>query len=322
MREAITYRGGEAVLFGTYHRPSTGSDTAPALRGGASAEHSSAGTRRVGFLFLNTGHAPRAGHGAFIARLGDALAARGAHVFRFDFPGCGDSPGEVPALEDVFWRYLQTGGFDAVTAELIRWLTRTYQLESIVSSGMCGGGVVAIMAADRCPDEVAGLLLMEPAFTVATTTRGRIAGGAEYSSGRLVGATKQLRKSLLSPKSWWRALSGRSQYAHHIRTVRTWTSYLLRRMRGDDLPADFNRPQIAAYNRVLQRRPALVLNATDSPTEAVYLTVHRQAVSQSTAKMITLRGIPRANHTFTTPGADDIAVERIMEWATTRGFVQ
>ncbi len=299
MRHALKHRIGDHWFFGTYHEPK-----AP-----------QAG-RRIGYFLINTGHAPRAGHGTLMARIADDLCERGAHVFRIDLPGCGDSPGEVPVKEESFWRYLQTGGFDEVTSELARTLAKQHRIDALVSAGMCGGGVVAIMVADRLPDLVVATLLMEPAFVISETERGKAAGGTEYSATRMPGAQKRLIKGLLPPASWRRALAGKSDYTAHLRTVRTLVSRTLRRARGEDLPADVNIVEVRAYRKMLSRgRPSLALNAEGSGTETVFLTVRDRALPKASRRSLTTCSIPRTNHTFTTPGADDVALDQILRWA-------
>jgi hypothetical protein len=50
--------------------------------------------------------------------------------------------------------------------------------------------------------------------------------------------------------------------------------------------------------------------------------VHNQALPAKSLSQITLHKIPRTNHTFTTPEADDFAIAHIMRWVEAHGFVR
>src|SRR5262245_60909870 len=120
-RQILAWRARGEELIGTWHVPAAASASAPACA----------------VLLLNAGPAPRAGNSDLSVHLGDRLAGRGTPVFRFDFPGLGDSSGALPPDSDAYWREVQAGRNDEVTLALATRIREQFGITHIVVGGLC-----------------------------------------------------------------------------------------------------------------------------------------------------------------------------------------
>lgn len=125
-------------------------------------ESSSAPVRRPATLVLNFGDIRRAGPADLSAHLADELADRGYPAFRFDLPGLGDTPGELPEYQETYWRFVESGGQSRWVCGLIDALKRRFAYEGFVVGGLCGGATTAIYTAEARPADVVGIFLLEP----------------------------------------------------------------------------------------------------------------------------------------------------------------
>jgi hypothetical protein len=99
MRHAVQLSIAAGHLFGTYH------------------EQPASGYRpevRPGLVLLSFGQQPRSWVGDLGVAIADRVALAGYPAFRFDMPGLGDSPGDLPVHLEVLWRDIQTGSHQAL----------------------------------------------------------------------------------------------------------------------------------------------------------------------------------------------------------------
>jgi pimeloyl-ACP methyl ester carboxylesterase len=150
MRQLTTLDGGGVLLHGTYHKPKSLTGN----KAGVSAA-------KLGIMFTNALSSPRSLVGDSGVYWATSLASRGFPSFRFDFPGLGDSYGEIP--NDLL-RYTNEGGYAAVASSKARELVQKYQLSGVVMFGHCAGGTTAIYGASTC-SECKGLVLLDPYLT-------------------------------------------------------------------------------------------------------------------------------------------------------------
>jgi pimeloyl-ACP methyl ester carboxylesterase len=137
----------------------------------SSAQTKRPDTKAPGILFLSGLLSPRAATGDSAVCWADSFAKRGYKSFRVDLPGTCDSGGDAPA---ELMNFITSGGYEAVTVEIMKQIAARYQLSSLVIMGHCTGAITALFAASNFKDCL-GLILMEPYFhvfpPVATRTR-------------------------------------------------------------------------------------------------------------------------------------------------------
>jgi pimeloyl-ACP methyl ester carboxylesterase len=152
IRQLTTLDGGGVLLHGTYHKPKS--------RAGNEAAVSNT---TLGIMFTNALSSPRSLVGDSGAYWATSFASRGYPSFRFDFPGLGDSYGEIP--NDLL-RFTNEGGYAAVASSKARELVQKYQLSGVVMFGHCAGGTTAIYGASTFT-ECKGLVLLDPYMTLS-----------------------------------------------------------------------------------------------------------------------------------------------------------
>jgi pimeloyl-ACP methyl ester carboxylesterase len=124
-----------------------------------------------GILLLSGLLSPRTAVGDSMVYWANSFAKAGYKCFRVDLPGSCDSGGDAPAELTTF---INSGGYEAVTIEILKQIVARYSLSSMVIMGHCSGAVTAVYAAAGCK-YCHGLILTEPYFHLlppaATKTR-------------------------------------------------------------------------------------------------------------------------------------------------------
>jgi pimeloyl-ACP methyl ester carboxylesterase len=152
MRQLTTLDGGGVLLHGTYHKPTSLAGSEAALS-----------PTTLGIMFTNALSSPRSLVGDSGVYWATSFASRGYPSFRFDFPGLGDSYGEIP--NDLL-RFTNEGGYAAVASSKARELVQKYHLTGVVMFGHCAGATTAIYGASTCT-ECKGLVLLDPYLTLS-----------------------------------------------------------------------------------------------------------------------------------------------------------
>jgi len=275
--------------------------------------HAADGTRgkRIAYVFGNSGQVPRDGHGALIARACDGLAARGYPCFRFDLPALGDSAGELPNHVEKLYSFVADGGYVDVTLELARTVRDRLGAEGVVVGGLCGAAVTGIYAADRAPDLVRGLVLLEPEM-FRTAPRGQ--GARPHTSGETTNRLERLTSKLFSYWGWMTVLTMENEYAKYVPLPRRAILKVL--MDRAELPSVANVQLVEAWQRVVARRtPTLVVTAKGKVREVFFDRINRAALARvptSSMEHVRLEG---TNHLLTTGGAIERVTALVESWS-------
>lgn len=150
-----------------------------------------------GVIILNAGIVHRVGPSRISVKLARRLADMGFHVTRFDHSGKGDSDvrrDQAPFLESSIEE----------ARDIMDDLTRQTGIERFILVGLCSGAVTAFKAA--CMDRrIVGIVQINgqvyednPQWNLHVYNKGW--------------ARWYWKHSLFSPKSWWRALTGKIHY--------------------------------------------------------------------------------------------------------------
>lgn len=111
-------------------------------------------TQRTGVVIVVGGAQYRAGSHRQFVQLARSLSAAGFPVLRFDLPGMGDSPGELPSFENTAPHIAAAiGGFQQ----------QHPGVERVVLWGLCDGASASLLYVDATHDpRIAGLALLNP----------------------------------------------------------------------------------------------------------------------------------------------------------------
>lgn len=277
--------------------------------------------RGTGFLFLNFGYVPRDGHGGLAAKLADALAAEGFYSFRFDLPGLGDSSGRSPAFAEDLFDSVTSGAFAECALAIARDCMRRFPLKRMVLGGLCGAAVTSIYAADRDPETVGGLVLLEPELFLTTKSAVEKLRAEKNSAPPSLLERSVDRLSaipavapLFSYWGWMRLLTLENKYGQYVPLPRTFLLSIL--LRKDRLPDVTNIPLVDAWERVVARRvPSLVITAQGKLREVFFDRINGVALSGLSAEGLQHVRLSGTNHIFTSGGAIEAVRGHVLPWA-------
>ncbi len=111
-------------------------------------------TQNTGVVIVVGGAQYRAGSHRQFVQLARFLAKAGFPVLRFDLPGMGDSPGELPSFEDTA---------PHIAAAINGFQQQHPGLERVALWGLCDGASASLLYVDATHDpRIAGLALLNP----------------------------------------------------------------------------------------------------------------------------------------------------------------
>jgi pimeloyl-ACP methyl ester carboxylesterase len=295
MREILRIDLDGEVLFGTRHIPAVDVRT-PSL---------------VGALIFNTGYGPRSSGSDLSVRLADRLSELGYDVFRFDMPGLGDSPGDLPEYVDSFARFVQEGGHVGLAQSLIAHLKWQFNLSGFVLAGNCGGAITATYTAIRKPEDVLGLVQLDPDFEHVEEFDDGSAistGGSAKPKSRGSGLFRTLRGKLREFPALKKAV--RTPY----KTLRFLTMNLRDMTVGVRLPRKANKPLLASWERVAATElPILVLTSSSYKGRVAFFDYLGYLMARCSHKVTAIE-IEGTNHLFTSGGGIATVLDRVERW--------
>lgn len=280
--------------------------------------------RGVCVLLLSPGVKGRVGPHRLYLKIAAGLVPLGFHVLRFDFYGLGDSEGELTELDlaDVYNR-VQGGRYVDDTLDALNWLQSTYGISRFVGSGLCGGSITALMAAesDRRIECILGIGL-------PTILEGGPENWARYVSSAQASALRvgYLRK-LADPKSLLRFLTGKSSYSAIARVFRLLLSNeaggsTSRASEPSSAPDSTNPRFASAFLAVLESNRPMVLIFSENDRLRLQFADHferRHAVRiEPHRHMYEVHTIPRANHVLSDRDSVHELVRIASRWLTAR----
>jgi alpha-beta hydrolase superfamily lysophospholipase len=265
-------------------------------------------------LFLSPGAALRCGQANFASLAGDALAAAGFTVLRFDFPGLGDSPGPVAEHTDAYHVTVERGALAALAVDLVAEARRRYGLDAVVIGGLCGGAVTGLYTVDRDADGIAGVIVVEPVFKLShPPPRPHPSGGAgarRRATSVVRTAANRLRSAVVGRV---RGVLRRSRIVTRVRSM--WRCAAPGVFGEASLGARTNFALIRAFRRVAGRRvPMLVVFSDREQLRFVRHVVLADVPAHDTAYVM----IDGTNHIFSYGMGKYRLVDAIGQWVGTR----
>lgn len=300
-RKVITIEVLGQRLFGTEHMPSG----------------QPASVSNTGILLVSFGHQPRSWVGDLGSHCADQLSAAGYRVFRFDMPGLGDSPGELPVHLEVLWSYILEGGHATYAAALAKELVRKYQLRQLVLGGFCGGCATALLACDPTANEIQGLILLEPEM-------GRVVLPNDASPQKVYEVNnvagylerkKLLARRLRSLSSWKKLLAGKCDLYFWGKLAPYIFSRISDKFRGRNLPTETNLPLLNRWQSCSKKRLPILVLTVGHPTRRRYYTSYGFKPGKSDRNTgLTWLEIEGTTHAMVSGGAKESIPVHIVGW--------
>jgi hypothetical protein len=252
---------------------------------------------RPAVLFLNAGVLHRVGPNRIHVRLAREMARRGFSALRFDFSGLGDSRP----------RHEPTPFAEAAVAETRQGmdvLAASHGARSFLLVGICSGADNALRVAGH-DARVVGAGLVEPYGIPAP-------GFLLYS----------YRRKILSPRSWWRLIRGRSEFWATRREARTGRGGAegepgTAQVAAEETLVPSPRGLTAQLRGLTDRGVHLCfVYSADSPAYHNYRTLLRREVRRAMARgTARLEVVRHTDHVFTPLAAQDRLTTVLVDWA-------
>lgn len=306
--------------------------------------------RDLGLVLLPAGLLPRCGYHRHYVKGARLLASAGVTTLRIDLPGLGDAEGELAeGPVEQRWREVQLGCFVSPALAAVRALREQTGCRRVVLGGACGGAITALLAAARAPELVSGCLAISLPVCLSGSLARATARAAAKSTAveppagpvepghpgdtpalhprRAAQLLRQHLHKLLSPRAWYRMLSGQSELGEATRAVATlarrWSDDLLRRLapfRAAAMPDD-GRPNpefLPAFRKVTAcSLPLLVVLGEQDPDADDFHRYFELPVlgrEPELRRRFQLEVFAHADHTFANPEDEQQLWQRTLDW--------
>jgi pimeloyl-ACP methyl ester carboxylesterase len=255
---------------------------------------------RHGVVLLNAGLVHRVGPGRLYVKLARRLATHGFVVVRFDYSGIGDSPARSDHLP------VEQSGVSE-TVEAMDFLARTRGVESFSLVGLCSGAIFSFRTALHDP-RVAGISLLNARGFDRSTNWRRDVESRIWVRHYLDLAAK--------PVSWWRAVTGQSNYRRLARIVGARAASFLAARKEVKRVAG----RLAADMKQLLERGVFVLwvSSDDDPSLEYLATIEREGEGDLLSSRVELSLVQGADHTFTRSADLEEVINAVDSWMVRR----
>jgi len=256
---------------------------------------------RFAALLLCSGVKTRVAPHRLYRKLAGPFLARGVPVLRVDFAGIGDSEGEWPddSLDQIYGLTERGQCVDDVRAAF-DWLEAHCGIRRFITGGLCGAAMTALHVGLKDPRLAALYAIGLPA-----TYLGSGSDAVPTSHELRLYRMRYVRK-LLSPSSWLRLFSMKSDYALIWRTLRQAFGARAAPEAGPAAP-DLNPYLPLGLLGLLESgRPGLVMFGEDDPLRYGFeerFMQPRWSVLERHKAIFSYAVIPGANHILGEPAA-------------------
>lgn len=251
---------------------------------------------RIGILQSNTGWLPRSSRGDLSAHLADFTAELGYPAFRFDMPGLGDSPGDLPSEVLPFFELTQKGDHVRFLSALQVEIVRRYELSGLILLGHCGNATTAVYSVTpKPPKQICGLILLDPSFVWYR------------SPGK---STRRLLHGRASLRAWLARMPGGRKVIGAYSSIKG----LGQGLRGGQAPADSNERLLSCYrNLITGELPILVITAPPR-RKANYFDYVRFVLDGRTPNVIDYVEIEGTDHAFLAGDGKQRVFKNVQKW--------
>jgi pimeloyl-ACP methyl ester carboxylesterase len=313
MRKALQLDVAGHRLFGTLHDHES---TPPSQDQRAS--------KRTGVLLLSFGQQPRSWVGDLGSSIADRLDAQGYPTFRFDMPGLGDSPGDIPVHLEELWRDILLGAHERPLQELCEELARRFSLNGLVVGGFCGGAVTALYAVNARPPLLLGLVLLEPEMALVRTNSPSVATPSEpLTVDSFLESVDLLWVRLRSPESWRKLFTGKADFKFWLKLWYGLIDYTARKLTAigrhtKSLPHETNLRMFNAWHLARRMRLPTLVISDGSPSRGKYYRAYGlQPGVPDTKSALQWVEIPNTTHAMLTGGAKNAVGNHFVSWVAT-----
>ncbi|HPQ45622.1 MAG TPA: hypothetical protein PKZ42_15500 [Syntrophales bacterium] len=280
-------------------------------------------------IFFQVGIGTKTGVGDYLRIVADRLSSAGITVLRLDQSGTGDSQGELPdgiSIPELF-RKVQSGYFKEDSLAVIDWAAREFSGYQIYLLGECGGCISLTLAGAERMDLIDGVLMM--AFPVLYSPQENTGKTSVREFDARVTMQGYLRK-LMSPRSYARLLSGKSDWGLMLQSARVLMARLINdalkkcgflRTGGHPDHERFNWEVFSAFQKLVKNgKPILfLLPQLDNETQEFDAELRDKVLLKSDiyAKYCRYAYLPETDHSIMFQNSRDLLCREILDWFNT-----
>jgi pimeloyl-ACP methyl ester carboxylesterase len=253
-------------------------------------------------VILNAGFVHRVGPNRLHVKMAREMAGIGFLVLRFDFSGIGDSDvsGEsIPFEEKTL----------AETQQAMDYLATTRNKEKFMLVGICSGADVAFRTA-CCERRVAGIVGINGYYLDHHIV--------QQLSPRIKNSTQQryYSKHLFDHKSWWRLITGRSDFKSLVRFLLT----KLRSPWAQNVQVQPMTDTLKRWRVLIDRRADLLLVYSEGSTalDSFRLALRDRLGKSLASERLTVEIIQHSDHVFTLLSSQRTLVGLLRQWLQSR----
>lgn len=277
--------------------------------------------KRTGVLLLSFGQQPRSWVGDLGSSIADRLNGCGYPTFRFDMPGLGDSPGNIPIHLEELWQDILQGTHERPLLALCEVLANKYALKGFIVGGFCGGAVTALYAVTSRPALILGLVLLEPEMALVQTkepaTTNSISPLTVDSFQERVDILKTRLRSL---DSWRKLFSRKADFSFWLEFWYGLIDHSARKLASIGqssklLPRETNHRMLDSWQVARRKKiPTLVITVGSSNRSNYYRAYGlNPGVSNANGDLQWVE-IPNTTHAMLTGGAKDAVGTHFVDW--------
>ncbi len=263
-------------------------------------------TKKIGVIFLNSGPQYRVGPHRMYVKAARRLSQVGFWVLRMDFPGIGDSEGEIDSIH-----------FDcydpADTCSAIDFLMEKEKIDKVVLIGTCAGARNALMTAARDSRVDSIVLWSLPMITFSLYTP--VSKNAPRASMSGIAAKRYLKnwlKKAFSIKAWKDYFfSGRDKISLRTLMSTIWS------LAGFRKKSEKNRHKAffeAFQSVVFSNRPVLFVYGEKDVILKEEFEINFRKFSEGKKQRCDYYIIPDGDHTFTSLKSENTVIVKTVNW--------
>ncbi len=276
---------------------------------------------RTGVLILSFGQQNRSWVGDLASSIADRLEEKEYPVFRFDLPGLGDSPGELPVFLEDLGRDVQLGSHDRPLLALCNELVRKFSLQGLIICGNCGGAVAPLYLVNSRLPYLRGLVLVEPELALVPANSS--AQNEPAKSMTVVAyyeGIQLLLRRIASLASWRKLMFGKADYRFWLRLWSDLINYRIRHLKYSaammhELPKEANHRMMQSWR--LARRlqiPTLVMTVGAPIRSRYYRAYGLSPGVDDISSHLKWIEIQNTTHGMLTGGAKETVARRMEDW--------
>ncbi|MFA6216041.1 MAG: alpha/beta fold hydrolase [Candidatus Omnitrophota bacterium] len=285
-------------LYGVLHSPEPGNTVKRSL-----------------VIMLNSGLLDRVGPHRLYVKIARMLCRQGFYVFRFDSHGLGHSEGELVSGPSVLnFVKIENGFFVEDVLGAINFLSQKIDPDKIFMTGLCGGGVTSLLAAD-IDKRISGVISLDPPVYLDSAQE-------DYDVNPLAAmmALESPLKKIFNLKYWLKLVTFKINPLKLGQMVFMVIKEKTRKKEGRDKEEGFGRPLnrkfVNAFTSYVasKRNILFITGQNDFVAKEFKYKFQNRYLTGKNKEWFEVLSVVNANHEFHSLDSQQVLLEKISNW--------